>query len=58
MQQNKLQKQEHIKTQYIKLSANKTQNQELKNLVEFIINPEKKVQGKSKEIGVRRNELR
>ena len=37
---------------------NKTQNQKLKNWVEFIINPEKKVQGKSKEIGVRRNELR
>ena len=29
---------------------NKTQNQELKNWVEFIINPEKKMQGESKEI--------
>ena len=28
----------------------KTQNQELKNWVEFIINPEKKMQGESKEI--------
>ena len=29
---------------------NKTQNQELRNWVEFIINPEKKMQGESKEI--------
>ena len=29
---------------------NKTQNQDLKNWVEFIINPEKKMQGESKEI--------
>lgn len=28
---------------------NKTQNQELKNWIEFIINPEKKMQGESKE---------
>ena len=29
---------------------NKTQNQELRNWVEFIINPEKRMQGESKEI--------
>ena len=36
---------------------NKTQNQELKNWVEFIINPEKKMQGESKEIEKARSVL-
>ena len=35
----------------------KTQNQELKNWVEFIINPEKKMQGESKEIEKARDVL-